>query len=142
MLPDIGWAELLMIAVIAIVVVGPKELPRMLRGLGKWMSKARAMAREFQSNFDDMMRESELDELRQQVEDLKANNPLMDIKRDLEKSISGPVEDIKKSLDDPFGGADPTKTEAAKPESSSIAKDENSATKPSDSDAQASELKP
>ncbi len=137
MLPDIGWAELLMIAVISIIVVGPKDLPRMLRGLGKWMAKARAMAREFQSSFDDMMRESELDELRQQVEDLKTNNPLMDIKRDLEKSISGPVEDIKKTLDDPFGGADPTKKDDTKLESSTPNKDVSS-----ESEAHISELKP
>lgn len=137
MLPDIGWAELLMIAVIAIVVVGPKELPHMLRGLGKWMAKARAMAREFQGSFDDMMRESELDELRQQVEDLKKNNPLMDIKRDLEKSISGTAEDFQNTIDDPFGGADPTQADESKRETSTNPEDDVS-----DSDTHISGLKP
>jgi len=137
MLPDIGWSELLLIAVVAIIVVGPKDLPRMLRALGKWLAKARGMAREFQSSFDEMMRESELDELRKQVEDLKANNPLMDIKKDLEKSISGPVEGIKKTLDDPFDGLNPTSAEVETSEPAANSEDDGS-----ESEEHISELKP
>ena len=61
---DIAWSELGVIAVVALVVIGPKDLPKVLRSVGQWTSKARAMAREFQSGIDDMVREAELDELR------------------------------------------------------------------------------
>ncbi len=61
---DIAWSELGIIAVVALVVIGPKDLPKVLRSVGQWVAKARSMAREFQSGIDDMVRESELDELR------------------------------------------------------------------------------
>lgn len=61
---DIGWSEMLMIAVVAIVVIGPKELPRALRTVGQWVAKARAMTRELQTSVNDMIAETELDELR------------------------------------------------------------------------------
>lgn len=61
---DIAWSELGVIAVVALVVIGPKDLPKVLRTVGQWTSKARSMAREFQSGIDDMVREAELDELR------------------------------------------------------------------------------
>ena len=64
---DIGWSELLMVAVVAIIVIGPKELPRALRTAGQWVAKVRGMAREFQSSIDDMIRDSELDELKKQA---------------------------------------------------------------------------
>ncbi|MEK9970574.1 MAG: Sec-independent protein translocase protein TatB [Ferrovibrio sp.] len=74
---DIAWSELGVIAVVALVVIGPKDLPKVLRTIGQWTSKARAMAREFQSGIDDMVRESELDELRKaakQVSDFSIEN--------------------------------------------------------------------
>ncbi len=61
---DIAWSELGVIAVVALVVIGPKDLPKVLRTVGQWTAKARSMAREFQSGLDDMVREAELDELR------------------------------------------------------------------------------
>jgi sec-independent protein translocase protein TatB len=64
---DIAWSELMVIAAIALVVIGPKDLPKTIYTLGKWVRKARGVAREFQGHLDDMMRESELDELRQQA---------------------------------------------------------------------------
>ena len=64
---DLSWSELLLIAVVAIVFIGPKELPGALRALGRWAGKARAMAREFQNNIDDMIRDSEIDEIRKEV---------------------------------------------------------------------------
>ena len=64
---DIGWSELLMVAVVAIIVIGPKELPRALRTAGQWVAKVRGIAREFQSSIDDMIRDSELDELKKQA---------------------------------------------------------------------------
>lgn len=72
---DIGWTEMLVIAVVAIVVIGPKELPRALRTLGQFMSKARGLARDFQRHVDDMVRESELEELRQKANAIRNYDP-------------------------------------------------------------------
>jgi sec-independent protein translocase protein TatB len=60
---DIGYSELLMIAVVALVVIGPKDLPNVMRTVGKWVGKARGMARHFRSGIDTMMREAELEEM-------------------------------------------------------------------------------
>ena len=120
MIPDIGWVELLIIAAVAIIVVGPKDLPRLMRILGQWVGKARSLAREFQRSFDDLVRESELDDLRKEVEELRALNPIDDIKkaldptdelRDLDKSLKDemtPLEsDLKAPEEDPVDfGAD------------------------------------
>jgi sec-independent protein translocase protein TatB len=65
---DVGWSELLLVAVIAIVVIGPKDLPRAMRTVGHWVAKIRATAREFQSNVDEMIREAELDEIRKEAD--------------------------------------------------------------------------
>ena len=64
---DLGWSELLLIAVVAVIVIGPKDLPHALRTLGQWMSQVRGMAHGFRRQFDDMVRESELDQLREQA---------------------------------------------------------------------------
>ena len=63
---DIGYSELLLIAIVTLLVVGPKELPNLLRSIGKWTGKARAMARHFRSGFDTMIREAEIDEMNKQ----------------------------------------------------------------------------
>jgi sec-independent protein translocase protein TatB len=65
---DIAWSELALIAAVALIVIGPKDLPRVMRTAGQWVRKARGMAAEFQRNLDDMMREAELDEIRKEVE--------------------------------------------------------------------------
>ena len=64
---DIGWPEFLLIGVVALVVIGPKDLPAALRVAGYWVRKARTMSREFQSHFEQMLREAELDEVRQEL---------------------------------------------------------------------------
>src|SRR3990167_4394439 len=71
MLPDIGGMELLLIAAVALIVVGPKDLPLMLRKLGQFTAKLRGMANEFRASFDEMARQSELDELRKEVEAMR-----------------------------------------------------------------------
>lgn len=98
MIPDIGWVELLIIAAVAIIVVGPKDLPRLMRILGQWVGKARSLAREFQRSFDDLVRESELDDLRKEVEELRALNPIDDIKKALDPTDD--LRDLDKSLKD------------------------------------------
>ena len=60
---DIGYSELLLIAVVALVVIGPKDLPRVMRTVGQWVGRARGMARHFRSGVDTMMREAELEEM-------------------------------------------------------------------------------
>jgi len=72
MLPEIGASELLVIAVVALIVVGPKDLPMLLRKLGQFLAKLRGMASEFRASFDEMARQSELDELRKEVEAMRA----------------------------------------------------------------------
>src|SRR4051812_48858936 len=90
---EIGWSELLLIAVVALVVIGPKELPGALRTLGQWMTKVRRMASEFQTQFQDAIREAELAELKKEVDDMAAKassytqyDPLEDVRKDIEKA--------------------------------------------------------
>ena len=64
---DIGWTEMAFIAVIALIVIGPKDLPKAMRTVSKWVRKARSLAREFQSGLDDIARETELDEVKDQI---------------------------------------------------------------------------
>jgi len=74
-----SWSHILILLVVALVVVGPKDLPRLMHMAGKWAGKARAMANEFRKSFDEMARQTELDELRKEIEDLKKNNPVSDM---------------------------------------------------------------
>lgn len=67
---DIGWTEMLVIAVLAIIVVGPKDLPRVMRGMARAMAKMRGLAREFQAGMNELAREAELDEIKAEVESL------------------------------------------------------------------------
>ena len=60
---DIGWSELLLCGVVALVVIGPKDLPKAMRTLGYWVGRARGVARHFRSGFDAMVREAELEEM-------------------------------------------------------------------------------
>ncbi|NIJ39837.1 sec-independent protein translocase protein TatB [Parvibaculum indicum] len=89
---DLGWSELLLIAVIALVVVGPRDLPRMMRTAGQYMAKARKVAREFQATFDELARETEVEELRREVATLKseATAPLSEMRKDLDKATQPP----------------------------------------------------
>jgi sec-independent protein translocase protein TatB len=71
MLPEVGATELLVLAIVALVVVGPKDLPVLMRKVGQWIGKMRGLAAEFRTSFDEMARQSELDELRKEVEALR-----------------------------------------------------------------------
>jgi sec-independent protein translocase protein TatB len=88
---DIGWGELVIIGIVALIVIGPKELPTALRTAGQWMGKIRRMAAEFQGQFQEAMREAEMTELKKQVDEIgnsTANltnfDPLGSIKNDIE----------------------------------------------------------
>ena len=90
---DIGWTEMAVIAVVVIIFIGPKELPGVLRTLGQWVSKARAMAREFQDGIEDMARETGLDEAKREIETAAG-----DIGGVIEKSID-PGAELKGAFD-------------------------------------------
>ena len=91
---DIGWQELFIIAVLALIVVGPKDLPKALRTVTKWLRKARAVAREFQGGLDDMVRDSELDDVKRQLEGAAD----YDISKEIENTID-PTGDITADIE-------------------------------------------
>jgi len=72
---DIGWMEMALIAVVAIVVIGPKDLPKVMREVGTWVARARAMSRVFMEQLDEMSRQSGIDEVRKEAEALRQLNP-------------------------------------------------------------------
>jgi sec-independent protein translocase protein TatB len=72
---DLSWSHILIVLVVALVVIGPKDLPRAARVAGRWVGKARAMAGEFRKSFDEMARQSELDELRTELAALREQRP-------------------------------------------------------------------
>ncbi|MDQ7018965.1 MAG: Sec-independent protein translocase protein TatB [Robiginitomaculum sp.] len=94
MIPQLGFTEFLLIAIVALVVVGPRDLPGMMRKVGGWVARARGMAREFQGAFDDMGREVELEELRKEIEAIKNANPLTDIADDLKQTEDEVRDDV------------------------------------------------
>ena len=72
---DLSWSHILLVLIVALVVVGPKDLPKMMRMVGQWMGKARAMANQLRKSFDEMARQSELDELREEINALRQRPP-------------------------------------------------------------------
>ena len=90
---DLGWSELAVVALVALIVVGPRELPEVLRTVGKWVRKARSMAREFQASVDDMVREAELDEARKTMEAARH----LDVGKEIENSID-PTGSVKEEV--------------------------------------------
>ncbi len=100
---DIGWGELLLIGIVALIFIGPKELPTVLRTLGQWMAKLRRMAAEFQNQFHEAMREAELADLKKQVDDLTTQaqgyahfDPVGDVRKELE----GTQHEIERAMTD------------------------------------------
>ena len=90
---DVGWSELLLIGIVALVVIGPKELPGALRTLGQWMGKLRRMASEFQGQFQEAMREAEMADLKKQVDDMTSQaqsyanfDPVSEVRKELEST--------------------------------------------------------
>lgn len=84
--PGFGFQELLVLVVIALVVVGPRELPLMVRRIGKVVGQVRATAREFQRSFDDLGKEAELSELRKEINALKNANPVNEMQREFREA--------------------------------------------------------
>jgi len=98
---DISWTEFLLIGVVALIVIGPKELPAVLRTLGQWTRRVRSMAADFQGQFQEAMREAEMADLKKQVDDIahdiKSYDPLKDVRSDVEAA----GKDIQSSLEKP-----------------------------------------
>lgn len=88
-----SWQHIILLLVVALVVVGPKDLPRLMNMMGRWAGKARAMANEFRKSFDEMARQAELDELRREIDELKKNNPVT--------GISDAMNEMKNQIDQP-----------------------------------------
>lgn len=111
MLPDFGWSELLVIGIVLIVIVGPKDLPKMLRTFGKTTSSLRKMAGDFRRQFDEALKEAELDDVRELASDMKgldprghikeALNPLGKIGEDISADLKRAAKDIDKATKPP-----------------------------------------
>jgi sec-independent protein translocase protein TatB len=94
---DIGWGELVVIGIVALIAIGPKELPTVLRTLGQYMAKVRRMASEFQGQFQEAMREAEMADLKKQAEDLKSSvsdftnfDPMASTQKEIERAFEMP----------------------------------------------------
>ncbi len=85
---DIGWGELVIIGIVALIAIGPKELPGALRTLGQWMGKVRRMASEFQNQFNEAMREAEMADIKKQVDTLTSGfDPVETARREFETAM-------------------------------------------------------
>lgn len=112
---DIGWTELLVIAIVLIVVVGPKDLPPMLRAFGKMTKRLRVMAGEFRQQFDEALREAELDDVRQTFSDAQKLNPVNSLKEAL-NPLRQMGNDIRNDLQSAVRPEEQTIAEPWKPE--------------------------
>ena len=91
---DIGWSEMAIIMLLALIIIGPKDLPRVARTIGQWVRKGRMLAREFQTSLEDMARETELDDVKKEIE--KAGRT--DFSKTIEKTID-PKGELTKAFD-------------------------------------------
>ena len=95
---DIGWSELVVIAVVALIAIGPKELPGVLRAVGQYMRKIRSMASEFQGQFQEAMREAEMADLKKHVDEMSDAakgftdfDPLASVKKEVDSFTADPL---------------------------------------------------
>ena len=101
---DIGWSEIAVIAVVALIAIGPKELPGVLRMVGQWMGKARKMAAEFQGQFQEAMREAEMADLKKSFDEVKeaasgftGGNIMTSLQKDVTSALR--IDDVDKPMD-------------------------------------------
>ncbi|MFN3816009.1 Sec-independent protein translocase protein TatB [Brevundimonas sp.] len=106
--PGIGATELLLIGIIALIVVGPKDLPLLMRRVGQFMGKARGMAADFRASFDEMARQSELDDLRKEVEALRTGQLAKPLGAETEATFRQITDDLNKPVvPTSYGASDP-----------------------------------
>jgi sec-independent protein translocase protein TatB len=118
---DIGWSELVVIAVVALIAIGPKELPGVLRMVGQWMGKARKMAAEFQGQFQEAMREAEMADLKKSFDEVKeaasgftsGGGLMTSLQKDVSEALR--IEDVDKAAETP-AVEQPNTPEAPTPE--------------------------
>ena len=109
MMPGVGFEEMILLVIVAIVVIGPKDLPLMMRKFGRFTGKMRALAFEFRQGIDELGRQAELEELRKEVSDLKKATGIDEIRRDLAADKAAFDSDVASAMNDP-----PKPAEAAK----------------------------
>ena len=109
---DIGWSEMLVLAVVTILVVGPRDLPRMLRTVGQAVGKVRRMAGEFQRQFNDALKEAELDDIKKGIDSARNAIPTNPVKAGL-KSLASAGDDVKSAIEKPAAVAAATAASAA-----------------------------
>ena len=95
---DISWSEFLLIGVVALIVIGPKELPAVMRTMGQWTRKVRSMASDFQNQFQEAMREAEMTDLKKQVDDMAQEVTNFDPLKSVRDNVESVGEDVKRSL--------------------------------------------
>jgi len=133
MMPGIGFTEMILLVVVSIVVIGPKDLPLMMRKFGKFTGKMRALAFEFKQGFDELGRQAELDELRKEVEELKKSTGVADLQRDLEQDQVNLEKDIDSAMQPaalPTPGAAPGTPNGAEPAPAEAAPEASAEAKP------------
>jgi sec-independent protein translocase protein TatB len=116
---DIGWSELVVIAVVALIAIGPKELPGVLRMVGQWMGKARKMAAEFQGQFQEAMREAEMADLKKTFDEVKetatgfaGGNVMTSLQKDVGEALRIDNIDKPATIETPPTETQPTETPA------------------------------
>ncbi|PAQ08359.1 Sec-independent protein translocase protein TatB [Mesorhizobium temperatum] len=119
---DIGWTEMLVIAIVMIVVVGPKDLPKMLRTFGRTTAKMRGMAADFQKQFNDALKEAELDDVKKSVDSLRSLNPAAEIRKQL-NPFEQAAADVRSGVDavmKPKPAVDPAAPAASSPQDTEL----------------------
>jgi sec-independent protein translocase protein TatB len=110
----LGWGEVVVISIVALIAIGPKELPTVLRTLGQWMGKVRRMANEFQGQFHEALREAEFADLKKHADDITSSvnefsnlDPIGDVQKDVEREFANvdPMTEIKPAEGAPTDGA-------------------------------------
>ena len=99
-----SWSHILILLAVALIVVGPKDLPKLMHMVGKWVGKARGLANEFKKSFDEMARQSELDELRKEIESLKTHQAVVESHVDLGPMNGEPAKDLPEPGPEPRAG--------------------------------------
>lgn len=115
---EVGWTEMLVIAIVMIVVVGPKDLPNMLRTFGRTTAKLRAMASDFQKQFNEALKEAELDDVKKSVDELRGMSPMAEIRKQL-NPFEQAAADVRSGVDaamKPKPAADPASSVASTPQ--------------------------
>jgi sec-independent protein translocase protein TatB len=117
---DISWTEFLLIGVVALIFIGPKELPAVLRTVGQWTRRIRSMAADFQGQFQEAMREAEMADLKKQVDDIAHDVKSYDPLKDVRSSVEAAGKDIQSSLEKPAAAPAADEATAAGEQASTI----------------------